>query len=319
MNTLTYTVPEEQKRIRLDKYLADVLHICSRSQLKQQLKSVTRNKRDIKLSKDVFPGDVLEISYEEDSEPDFAPEKLDLDIIYEDDNVIVVNKPQGMVVHPGAGNHHGTLVQGLLYHVQELAGAFPDEPLRPGIVHRLDMDTSGVIIAAKNAAALEFLSNQFSQRSTKKIYNAIIKGHLPHEEGEIHSVIARDQHHRKRYASIPDSRFVTRPKEEYFAPDSQGRGKKAHSTYRLLESWEIEKSNYSLVRLSPKTGRTHQLRVHMKDLGCPILGDPIYSRKDSNFPDATLMLHALSLEIVLPGDEKPRKFEAALPERFDLF
>jgi 23S rRNA pseudouridine1911/1915/1917 synthase len=218
-----------------------------------------------------------------------------------------VNKAQGMVVHPGAGNHSGTLANALLGRRLKQGrgpeearghGPFPDKRL--GIVHRLDKDTSGVIIAAYDDEALAFLSGQFKERRAKKIYAAIVKGTPPGPQGKIDTRIARDSRDRKRFAVSPD------------------RGRIALTQYKLIGEFD----GYSLLLIKPRTGRTHQIRVHLSYLGCPILGDPVYGRRDTRYPDATLMLHAKSLSIAVPGSgplpETPllRSFSAPFPPRF---
>jgi 23S rRNA pseudouridine1911/1915/1917 synthase len=310
--TVTADVPPGT---RIDKYLAGLDGLCTRSQLKTALKEILHNGKPVKPSKQVQPGDQIEIRLCEAEAPLYEAEKIDLDILYEDSRVIAVNKPRGMVVHPGSGVRSGTLVQGLLYHAREIADSFPEEKIRPGIVHRLDKDTSGVLVAAKDPQALEFLSNQFRSRAVKKIYLAIVKGRLPESQGSVKGFIRRDTRHRKRFIAAASG------------------GKAAETRYRVL----AECGAYSLVRLAPKTGRTHQLRVHMKSLGCPILGDPIYGRRDERFPQAGLMLHAWRLSLSLPGsglqaagfvkpgdpeslgaEQHKRTFRAPLPEDFAL-
>ncbi|MDR1625819.1 MAG: RluA family pseudouridine synthase [Spirochaetia bacterium] len=292
---LSFAVPPDVRPgTRADKYLAALDGLCSRSQLKNSLEEIRINGKPARLSKPVKPGDLLEIVLREEEAPRYEPEKMDLDILYEDEHVIVVNKPRALVVHPGSGTRSGTLVQGLLYHAREIAARFPDEKLRPGIVHRLDKDTSGLLIAAKDPQSLECLASQFRGRRVKKRYLAIVKGHPPRSEGVIEGFIKRDPRRR-----------------QLFVHSASG-GKAAETRYRVL----AECAGYSLVRLSPKTGRTHQLRVHMKSLGCPILGDTAYGRADPGFPEAPLMLHAGRLSLVLPGEENKRTFRAPVPPDF---
>ncbi len=283
--------------LRADKYLADHLNIFSRSQIKNRNVRIILNNKEIKLSKILNSGDVITVEYNNPESLELNPEKMDLDIIYEDKNSIVINKPQGMVVHPGAGNYTGTLVHGLLYHCNEMTDSFSDDDFRPGIVHRLDKDTSGVIISAKNPDTLEFLASQFRNKTTQKFYLAVVKGVPVKTEGIIETNIARDLNNRKKFTV------------------SAERGKKAVSRYKIIESW----GTLSLVLLGLETGRTHQLRVHMLHLGNSILGDPVYGRKSGLFPDISLMLHAYQLSINLPpasGNGEIRKFKAPLPERF---
>ncbi len=286
---------DNSEGLRADRYIADHLEIFSRSQIKNRNVRVLLNNKEIKLSKILNSGDLITVEYDHLEPLDLSPEKIKLDIIYEDSNSIVINKPQGMVVHPGAGNFTGTLVHGLLYHCLEMRDKFPLDDIRPGIVHRLDKDTSGIIISAKNPCTLEFLSSQFRNKSTQKSYLAIVKGVPFKPEGRIETYIVRDQNNRKKFTV------------------SENRGKKAITRYKVIKAWD----NFSLLLLKPETGRTHQLRVHLLHLGHPILGDPIYGRKSAIFPDIGLMLHAFRLSITLPGKNcKPSVFVAPVPMRF---
>ena len=281
--------------LRADRYIADHLEMFKRSQIKNRNVRVLLNRKEIKLSKILNSGDIITVEYDHVSPLDLTPEKIELDIIYEDSNSIVINKPQGMVVHPGAGNFTGTLVHGLLYHCLEMKDKFPQDDIRPGIVHRLDKDTSGVLISAKNPGSLEFLSSQFRNKSTKKSYIAIVKGVPVKREGRIETYIARDQNNRKKFTV------------------SENRGKKAVTRYKVIQVWD----NFSLLHLKLETGRTHQLRVHMLALGNPILGDPVYGRKSGVFPDISLMLHAYRLSLILPDKiDRVSTFVAPVPLRF---
>jgi 23S rRNA pseudouridine1911/1915/1917 synthase len=235
----------------------------------------------------------LELSWEDAYSPDLVGEDIPLTVLYEDPRVIVINKAQGMVVHPGAGNYRGTLANALLYRRLNL----PGDPCRPGIVHRLDKDTSGVMICAWDEESHAFLSEQFKARKVRKHYAAIIRGTPREPCGKIETLLCRYSRDRKRFA---------------VSNTAVGRGKNALTFYRIIRSWGA----YSLAALRPRTGRTHQLRVHMAYLGHPIVGDPLYGSRDPLFPQATLMLHAVSLKITLPGEDDPRLFKAPLPERF---
>jgi len=289
---VTVSLPGSLK-MRVDKYISDN-EILSRSQIKTRNARVFLNDTEIKFSRKITNNDVIEIQWEDPPPMDIEPEDLPLDIIFEDENVIVLNKEQGMVVHPANGNYTGTMVQGLLYYVKNLSSSFKNELERPGIVHRLDKDTSGVIITAKNPESHEFLSNQFRDKTNEKFYLAIVRGYPPKRRGTINTYITRNPVDRKK--------FITHRSE----------GKNAVTEYRVLRNWD----KYSLMLLKLKTGRTHQLRVHMIHIGCPIMGDPIYGRKDNKFPEATLMLHAWKLKIRLPGSEELTQFKAAIPLRF---
>jgi 23S rRNA pseudouridine1911/1915/1917 synthase len=284
--------------LRLDRYAAEYLGLLSRSQIKAKNLAARINGKNVKISRRVKTGDLLELSWAGDEPSDLLPENLPLDVIYEDNRVVVINKAQGMVVHPGAGNPSGTLANSLLFRRLERGG--DGEGFRPGIVHRLDKDTSGVIIAAYDDEALAFLSWQFKTRKTRKIYAALVTGAPPEREGVIETCIARDRWDRKKFAVSP------------------GRGKAARTDYRVVRAWK----GCSLLMLRPRTGRTHQLRVHLKHLGCPVLGDPLYGKPDRRFPRAALMLHAKSLSIVIPGPSgraapgEYRTFRTPLPGRF---
>lgn len=294
MEKIELTVEPLETPVRADRYIAEHTDL-SRSRLKGDC-TLWINGKEAKLSKNVSEGDVISLEIAEvKGVEDIEPQKMDLDIIYEDDNVIVLNKEQGMVVHPAAGNFQGTLVNGLLDYVSGLEDEFDDDTVRPGIVHRLDKDTSGVIIIAKNPQAHEFLSKQFRDKVTRKTYIAIVRGRLPKKHDIIDTYIVRDRQNRKKF-TVP----------------SGPKGKQAITEYQV----EKEFGSYTFCTLSPHTGRTHQLRVHMQHLNTPILGDPIYSRADSRFPDATLMLHAASLEIYIPGVETKMLFSAPMPRRF---
>ncbi len=281
--------------LRADRFITDNLGLFSRSQIKRHLVRLLINGKEAKLSKRIQSGDILEFEYRDLPPPELVPEEIELDILYENADVLVLNKPQGLVVHPGSGNRSGTLAHGLLYYCSQIGREFEDEPVRPGIVHRLDKDTSGVMIAAKNVPAQEFLAAQFRSRQVRKQYLAVVKGRPPKAKGRVEMRIARDAHHRQRFTT------------------SAVRGKTAVTYYRTIRTY----SDCTLLSLQPKTGRTHQLRVHMLHLGCPVLGDPLYNRKD--FLSGSLMLHAYRLKILLPGAELPRVFKAPLPERFQSF
>jgi 23S rRNA pseudouridine1911/1915/1917 synthase len=281
--------------MRLDRYIAETLGLLSRSQIKARGLIAEVNGREVKISRMVKNGDVLTLLWKEAEPVNIIPENIPLDIVYEDGRAVVLNKPQGMVVHPGAGNRRGTLANALYYRKLErnkLAEA-QGPGLRPGIVHRLDKDTSGVMVAAYDDEALAFLADQFSSRKAKKTYIAIVCGIPQEKKGRIETYIARDPKDRKRFA-------VT------------SRGKIAVTRYSVIKTWP----SHSLILLRPKTGRTHQLRVHLRYLGHPIVGDPLYGFTDPLFPQASLMLHARSLAIVLPGENTERVFKAPLPERF---
>ncbi len=286
---------------RADVYLAEVAKILSRSQLKARGAVIKVNGAVAKASRPLKPGDSLELTWKEEPSPTLVPEQIPLSVLYEDERCLVIDKSQGMVVHPGAGNRRGTLANALLGRA---AGSGPAaaHPQRGGIVHRLDKDTSGLIIAAKDLEAQVFLARQFKDRLVRKEYLALTRGIPSPPTGRIADRLGRDRRDRKRFARVETG------------------GKTALTEYRVLATWGGDKGragdSYALVALRPRTGRTHQLRVHMAGLGTPILGDPIYGKRDPRFPEATLMLHARRLRIVVPGQEHGSVFISPLPHRF---
>lgn len=296
----TYKTPD-----RLDKYICDHTPNMNRSKLKSGLVTILVNGKPQKISYKVRPSDRIDVQWEENVPDNIDPENIPLDIVYEDDNVCVVNKKQGMVTHPASGNWSGTLVNALLFHwnrqsIPELKTGSASEILsnrRPGIVHRLDKDTSGLIITAKNRDTEEFLGKQF--RNHNKIYKeyiCICMGRPQHSHGIIETQIIRDPKDRKRFKAVVGT----------------DKGKFASSYYRCISCY----GEYSLMRVRINTGRTHQIRVHMKYLNCPILGDQIYSRPDRKFPGATLMLHSRKMRIYIPGIRNKMEFVSPTPPRF---
>jgi len=291
-------VIEEQVPVsfRLDRYVSEKLNLLSRSQIKARCLKAKINGKDVKLSRPVKQGDVLDLSWDDVSLPGLIAQDIPLEIVYEDDNCIVVNKAQGMVVHPGAGNRQGTLANALYFRRlnKNGSGGILDN-VRPGIVHRLDKETSGIIIAAYNDEAHAFLAEQFKARKVRKNYIAIVQGVPKEVKGRIETCIARDPKDRKRFAV-------------------SAAGKTSLTFYKVIKSWKT----HSLVLLRPRTGRTHQLRVHLRHIGHPILGDPVYGKADNMFSDASLMLHSKSLAIILPYETEERVFSSGIPERFNV-
>jgi 23S rRNA pseudouridine1911/1915/1917 synthase len=308
---------------RADAYIAEASGLLSRSQIKAREAVIRVNGSEAKGSRPLKEGDKVEVLWTDEAADSMEAEDIPLSILYEDERVVVVDKAQGMVTHPGAGNRRGTLANAVLFLARggrasrapatgapatgAPAASVPSRApaMRAGIVHRLDKDTSGVIVAAKDLEAQVFLAEQFKERLARKEYLAIVRGHPLPTSGRIADRLGRDRRDRKRFAAVTEG------------------GRAAVTDYRVLAYWTAAPSagakrgeSYALVSLRPKTGRTHQLRVHMAGLGTPILGDPIYGRKDGRFPDATLMLHAYRLRITLPGAGKPSVFKAPLPLRF---
>jgi 23S rRNA pseudouridine1911/1915/1917 synthase len=295
----------DPKGLRLDRYIAENLCLLSRSQIKARELEAKVNGKAVKISRIVKNGDKLELSWNEAEPVNLLPENIPLDIIFENNRAVVINKPQGMVVHPGAGNWQGTLANALYYRRLELRrlteGKAYTQGLRPGIVHRLDKDTSGVIIAAYDDEALAFLAEQFKSRKARKTYIAIVSGIPKEKKGRIETLIARDPKDRKRFTVSAIG-----------LDSGKAPGRASLTLYSVLKVW----NGHSLLLLRPKTGRTHQLRVHLRQLGHPVMGDAVYGFTDPVFPKASLMLHSRSLAIILPDESEQRIFKAPLPERF---
>lgn len=259
---------------------------------------ITINGVKAKKSSSVKEGDSVEITYTEDVFENIEKEDIPLDILYEDDDILVINKAQGMTVHPAIGNNSGTLVNALL----NLYGddfSTSDDTLRPGIVHRLDKDTSGVMVVAKTRDAHKALSEQFAFHTNEKYYLCVAKGFFTESEGYIDSRITRDKRDRKKFTTTTN----------------KSEGKDALTKYKVLS----ENMNYSVLRIRIYTGRTHQIRVHLSSINHPVLGDSIYSRRDSKYKDITLMLHAERIVFNHPITGEKMVFRAPLPERFVSF
>ena len=278
---------------RLDKYLVECMPDFSRSRLQSLIKDgkVTVNGLPAhKAGQMVEAISTVLISLPEPVSTALVPEFIALDIVFENDDLMVVNKPAGMVVHPAAGHFSGTLVHAALGHAPQMAGIGGE--LRPGVVHRLDKDTSGLILLAKNDTAHHWLVNQFKDRKVEKIYLALVDGHPPSRTGRVEAPIGRSSAHRQLMAVVPLSH-----------------GRQAVTEYRNLETF----SDHTLIEVHPITGRTHQIRVHMAFLGCPVAGDTIYGSRQSSLHLNRFFLHAARLTIRLPGEKEPRVFEANLP------
>ena len=278
---------------RLDKFLSNCLPDLSRSRCQALIKEgrvsvdgITVHKTGIQLDK---PAEIT-VQIPDLQPSPLQPEAIPLQIIFEDSNLIVVNKPAGMVVHPAAGHDSGTLVHAALAHAPELEGI--GGVRRPGVVHRLDKNTSGLILLAKNDAAQRWLQDQFSSRNVEKIYLALVDGRPPTPTGRIEASIGRDTTQRKRMAIV-----------------TPNKGREAVSEYRTVETF----SNHTLLELHPITGRTHQIRLHLSFIGCPVAGDTVYGHRKSTIDLERHFLHAARLTIRLPGEDTPRTFEAPLP------
>ncbi|MGE5462710.1 MAG: RluA family pseudouridine synthase [Syntrophothermus sp.] len=288
---------EKKTPERLDKFLVEQLQEFSRSRL-QGLISDGFVEVDGRLAKKagqtLESGSVVMVRIPPAAPTDLIAEDIPLDILFENEDLIVINKPAGMVVHPAVGHASGTLVNAVLGYDPEIEGIGGEE--RPGVVHRLDKETSGVILLAKNERAHRWLQDQFRLRMTEKTYLALVDGKPPTPSGRVEAYIGRDPSHRKRMAIVPESR-----------------GREAISEYKTLESFR----SHTLLEFHPLTGRTHQIRLHCAFLGCPIVGDEIYGRKKPSIPMDRHFLHAWRLKILLPGEKTPMFFEAPLPEELE--
>lgn len=287
----TVTAEAEDAVTRADVFLAAKLGV-SRSNMQKLLEDgrVKRGEKIIKANYKVRAGEMFVVDIPEPEPIEAVPENIPLDIIYEDDDVVVLNKARGMVVHPAPGNYTGTLVNALLYHCSNLSGI--NSAIRPGIVHRLDKDTSGIMIVAKNDAAHISLSQQIQSKTAVRTYLAVVRGNIKTDSGTIETQIARDKTDRKKMAVVKDG------------------GRDAITDYEVLERF----GKYTLVRCKLRTGRTHQIRVHMEYLGYPLVGDPKYSPMKTPFGIKGQALHSHTLEFTHPRTGERMKFEAPLPE-----
>jgi 23S rRNA pseudouridine1911/1915/1917 synthase len=284
---------EKETPERLDKFLVEQLQEFSRSRIQGLVLDgfVDVNGHPAKKAGQTLDsGSQVTVRIPPPVPTDLVPEEIPLDILFENEDLLVINKPAGMVVHPAVGHASGTLVNAVLGYDPEIEGIGGEE--RPGVVHRLDKETSGVILLAKNERAHRWLQDQFRLREVEKTYLALVDGKPPTPSGRVEAHIGRDPSHRKRMAIVPESR-----------------GREAISEYKTLESFKA----HTLLEFHPLTGRTHQIRLHCAFLGCPIVGDEIYGRKKQSIPMDRHFLHARSLKILLPGEKKPSFFEAPLP------
>ena len=279
---------------RLDKVLVRSLPDFSRSRLQSLIKDGLVKVNGEVVTKTGFvvePGQQLEVLLPPPQPTELVPENIPLNIVFENDDLVVIDKPAGMVVHPAVGHSGGTLVNAVLAHDPDLEGIGGE--VRPGIVHRLDKNTSGLILVAKNDRTLNWLQDQFRLRQVKKIYVALTDGHPPTPVGRIEAAIGRDPSLRKQMAIVPDAK-----------------GRSASSEYQVLEQF----TDHTLFEVHPETGRTHQIRLHLAFIGCPIVGDTVYGRRKSSVPLDRHFLHAARLSIILPGESAPRTFESPLPD-----
>lgn len=279
---------------RLDKFLVNCLPDYSRSRLQGLIKDgfvKVNEKQAVKGGQIVETGDQIEIILPPLEPAGLVPEAIPLHIIFENSDLMVVNKPAGMVVHPAAGHSSGTLIQAALAHAPELEGIGGE--LRPGVVHRLDKDTSGLILIAKNDRSHRWLQDQFRLRKVKKIYLALVDGFPPTPTGRVEAPVGRDPAHRKQMAIVPLSK-----------------GRASETEFRTLERFAM----HTYLEAHPLTGRTHQIRLHLAFIGCPIVGDTLYGHRHPTLTLGRQFLHAARLIVTLPGESQPRQFEAPLPD-----
>lgn len=294
MDIIELQVSEEHTNERIDKFLSSYNDEWSRTQVQVWIKegSVKVNDKPIKTNYKCQLADKIVLVIPEPEPLDVIAEEMDLDIYYEDQDVLVVNKPKGMVVHPAPGHMNGTLVNGLMAHCRDLSGI--NGVLRPGIVHRIDKDTSGLLMVAKNDIAHESLVQQLVDKTVTRRYNALVHGEIPHDHGTINAPIGRDKVDRQSMTVTNES------------------SKEAVTHFHVLERF----NNYTFIECQLETGRTHQIRVHMKYIGYPLAGDPKYG------PKKTLSINGQALHAAVLGFEHPRtkeylEFEAPLPEEFE--
>ena len=295
MNEFHFTIEEDMEGLRIDKCISTAFDSLSRSYIQKIIKeeAVMVNGSPVKSSYKVKVSDEITFSVPEAVEPDILPENIPLDILYEDADVIVVNKPKGMVVHPAAGHYSKTLVNALLYHCHDSLSGI-NGCLRPGIVHRIDKDTTGSLLVCKTDAAHKAIARQLKKHSITRCYRAICHGVLPKDKGTIDRPIGRSPADRKKMAVLAEG------------------GKRAVTHYRVLQRFE----QYTYIECTLETGRTHQIRVHMASIGYPILGDPLYSRLSSPFKLEGQTLHAKTLGFIQPRTKEYIEVDAPLPQYF---
>lgn len=291
---LVQLIVEQGESQRLDKFLVAQLPDYSRSRLQNLIKTGCVDVDGITVTKSghmVENASQIEVRLPPSRPAALTPEEIPLEIIFENQDLMAVNKPAGMVVHPAAGHQSGTLVHAALAHAGNIEGVGGIQ--RPGVVHRLDKDTSGMIILAKNDAAHQWLQEEFRARRVEKTYLALVDGVPPTERGRVEAAIGRDTVDRKRMAVVPP-----------------GRGRAATSEYATLSKYE----QHTLLEVHPITGRTHQIRLHLAFLGCPVVGDRIYGRRHPSLKIDRQFLHAARLKIRLPGSPDYVEFKAPLPD-----
>lgn len=287
-------VSTEDEGTRIDKYISSKIENLSRMTIQRMIENgdILVNGKVVRTSYKIQESDKIEITLEEPKEAHLKPEDIPLDIVYEDNDILVVNKQKGLVVHPGNGNPNGTLVNAIMAHCKDSLSGIGGE-IRPGIVHRIDKDTSGLLIIAKNDKAHINLSEQIKNHEVKKTYLALVRGRIKEQEATIDMPIARDEKNRIKMAVDKN-------------------GKSAITHFKVLKKYE----NYTFLEVNIETGRTHQIRVHLSKIGFPLVGDSVYSNGKNPFGVQGQMLHSYRLEFKHPVTGETLKLEAKLPKYF---
>ena len=283
-----YNFIVDKAETRLDKYVVEKCPELSRTQVQKLIADgeVTVNDETVRASLKLGAGDRVSVRVSISPPPTPSPEAIPLSILYEDDDLLVIDKPSGLTIHPAPGSPNHTLVNAVLSHVPSLPET--DDAMRPGIVHRLDKDASGVMVVAKNSAAQQNLISQFKSRSVVKAYTVLVKGQLTPDDGVIEAPVGRDPRHRKKMAVVEG-------------------GREARTNYHVMQHWD----DFTLLEVRPETGRTHQIRVHLSAIGYPVVGDRIYGVKSARVP--RLFLHATRLGFKLPSSGQYVEFTSELP------
>lgn len=292
-----FVVSQEEQDLRIDRYLSEKIENCSRSFVQKLLKDgkVSISGKSAKPSYKVQAGDVIEAKVPEPEELEILPEDIPLDILYEDEDVLIVNKPKGMVVHPSAGHYSHTLVNAVMFHCKDQLSGI-NGVLRPGIVHRIDMDTTGALVICKNDASHQKLAEQLAVHAITRKYRALVHGNLKEDTGTVTGAIGRHPTDRKKMAI------------------NERNGKPAVTHYRVLQRF----GNYTYIECELETGRTHQIRVHMASIGHPLVGDAVYGPKKCPFPKLQgQTLHAMVLGFTHPSTGEYLEVTAPLPEYFE--
>ena len=294
MNEESFEFTAEKGYRRLDVFLSEMLSGHTRSSVKRLIEKgcVMKNGEAAKPSDSIAAGDTVRVSVPEPDATEIVPQDIPIEIVYQDEDIAVINKKQGMVVHPAAGNPDGTLVNAVMYHIKDLSGI--NGELSPGIVHRLDKDTSGLIVIAKNDAAHVSLAEQIKEKTARRIYRAVLIGNLKEDSVTVDASIGRHRTDRKKMAVVPD-------------------GRSARTIFNVLERF----GDYTYVECELKTGRTHQIRVHAKHIGHPVLGDPVYSSGRSPFRLEGQLLHACRMTLKHPVTGESMEFVSPLPDYFE--